>query len=428
MSTLYVEPFSGLAGDMLLGALCGLTDGYDEIKALPGKLHLHDGKVEINEVEKNGIVCKHVKVIDLNEGQETHHHSPDDEHSHGHSHDHDHSQDHDHGHSHDHSHDHDHGHSHNHSHGRHLSDILHLIDHGHISDGAKKIAKGIFQLIGEAESSVHDIPIEKIHFHEISGVDSIIDIVGCAVLLDKLGVEKTFADPICVGFGMVKTQHGLLPVPAPATALLLAGMPTYKGNEEGERVTPTGVAILRYLKPKFTTPVLKVSKIAYGPGQKDFIGPNVVRLSLVSEITQSKKTLCVVETNLDDCSPELLGDFFQAGLLAAGAIDFTLSPVTMKKSRPGLKLSALTSDENRESVCDFILENTTTIGVRFYAVERKELEREAVSLETKYGAIKAKRVTTPSGKSRSKAEYDDLQKVASENKISIIQLKKEIEE
>jgi pyridinium-3,5-bisthiocarboxylic acid mononucleotide nickel chelatase len=231
MSTLYVEPFSGLAGDMLLGALCGLTDGYDEIKALPGKLHLHDGKVEINEVEKNGIVCKHVKVIDLNEGQETHHHSPDDEHSHGHSHDHDHSQDHDHGHSHDHSHDHDHGHSHNHSHGRHLSDILHLIDHGHISDGAKKIAKGIFQLIGEAESSVHDIPIEKIHFHEISGVDSIIDIVGCAVLLDKLGVEKTFADPICVGFGMVKTQHGLLPVPAPATALLLAGMPRRRARD-----------------------------------------------------------------------------------------------------------------------------------------------------------------------------------------------------
>ena len=186
MSTLYVEPFSGLAGDMLLGALCGLTDGYDEIKALPDKLHLHDGKVEINEVEKNGIVCKHVKVIDLNPDQ-------DHDHDHGHSHDHDHDQDH------------DHGHSHNHSHGRHLSDIIGLIDHGHISDGAKEIAKGIFQLIGEAESSVHDIPIEKIHFHEISGVDSIIDIVGCAVLLDKLGVEKTFAEPICTGFGMVKT-------------------------------------------------------------------------------------------------------------------------------------------------------------------------------------------------------------------------------
>ena len=160
MNTLYVEPFSGIAGDMLLSALCGLADTYDEIVDLPGKLHLPDGKVEITEVEKNGIVCKHVNVIDLNL-EDTHHHH----------HDHDHDHDHDHGH--------DHGHEHNHSHGRHLSDILHLIDHGHISDGAKEIAKGIFQLIGEAESTVHDIPIEKIHFHEISGVDSIIDIVGC---------------------------------------------------------------------------------------------------------------------------------------------------------------------------------------------------------------------------------------------------------
>ena len=410
MSILYVEPFSGIAGDMLLGALCGLTDGYDEIKELPGKLHLHDGKVEVNEVEKNGIVCKHVKVIDLNEGTSNNHHL------------------HDHGHTHEHSHEHDHGHSHNHNHGRHLSDIIELINHGHISDGAKKIAKGIFQLIGEAESSVHDIPIEKIHFHEISGVDSIIDIVGCAVLLDKLEVDKTFADPICVGFGMVKTQHGLLPVPAPATALLLEGMPSFKGDEEGERVTPTGAAILRYLKPEFSIPTLNVSKIAYGPGQKNFIGPNAVRLSLVSELVEMKKTLYVIDTNLDDCSPELLGEHFQTGLLEAGAVDFTLSAVTMKKGRPGLKLSALTSEEARESVCDFILENTTTIGVRFYPVGRKELERESVSLETKYGAINAKRVTTPSGKTRSKAEYDDLQKIAAENKISIIQLKKELEE
>ncbi|MCZ6674323.1 MAG: nickel pincer cofactor biosynthesis protein LarC [Verrucomicrobia bacterium] len=406
MNTLYVEPFSGLAGDMLLGALCGLTDGYEEIKELPDKLHLPDGKVEINEVEKNGIVCKHVKVIDLNDGKETHHHSHD----------------------HDHPHDHDHGHSHNHSHGRHLSDIIQLIDHGHISDGAKKIAKGIFQLIGEAESSVHDIPIEKIHFHEISGVDSIIDIVGCSVLLDNLGIEKTYSDPICTGFGMVKTQHGLLPVPAPATALLLEGMPTFKGEEDGERVTPTGAAILRYLKPDFSPPALKVAKVAYGPGQKDFAGPNVVRLSLVTPVTESnKKSLCVVETNLDDCSPELLGEAFQGGLIKAGAIDFTFTPVTMKKSRPGLKLSALANEQNREAVCDFILENTTTIGVRFYSVERKELKRETVSLETQYGAIKAKRVTTPSGNTRVKAEFDDLQKTANENDIPVVRLKQEIE-
>lgn len=410
MNTLYVEPFSGIAGDMLLSALCGLTDAYDDIVKLPDQLHLHDGKVEINELEKNGIVCKHVKVVDLN---------PDGSHHHSHE---------DHDYSHDHDHSHDHGHSHNHGHGRHLSDIVHLIDHGHISDGAKEIAKCIFQEIGEAESSVHDIPIEKIHFHEISGVDSIIDIVGCAVLLDRLQIGKTYADPVCTGFGMVKTQHGLLPVPAPATALLLEGIPTFKGEEEGERVTPTGAAILRYLKPDFAPPSLITNKVAYGPGQKDFIGPNAVRVSLVSAAKETAgKSLFVIETNLDDCSPELLGESFQAGLLEVGAIDFTFTPVTMKKGRPGLKLATLSSESKREAVCDFILENTTTIGVRYYAVERKELEREAVSLETLYGTVNAKRVTTPSGKTRIKAEHDDLLRIAGEKGIPVVQLKREIE-
>ena len=408
MNTLYVEPFSGIAGDMLLSALCALADGYEEIVALPGQLHLPDGKVEINELEKNGIVCKHVNIIDLNP-EETHHH---------HHHDHDH--DHDHGH--------DHGHDHNHGHGRHLSDILHLIEHGHISDGAKKIANGIFQLIGEAESSVHNIPIEKIHFHEISGVDSILDIVGCAVMLDKLQVSKTYADPICTGYGMVKTQHGLLPVPAPATALLLEGMPMFKGDEEGERVTPTGAAVLRYLKPEFSSPAMTTHAVAYGPGLKNFVGPNVVRVSLVTPVeSEVADRLNVVETNLDDCSPELLGEHFQEGLLKSGAIDFTMTSVTMKKGRPGLKLSTLVRESQREAVCDFILENTTTIGVRYYPVERKELGREELSLETQYGAIKAKKVTTPSGKTRIKAEYDDLQRIAAEKEISVLLLKQEIE-
>lgn len=408
MNTLYVEPFSGIAGDMMLSALCGLSDAYDDIVKLPDQLHLHDGKVEINEVEKNGIVCKHVNIIDLNP-DDTHHHSHDD-------------------HSHDHPHDHDHGHSHNHGHGRHLSDIIHLIDHGHISDGAKQIAKDIFQLIGEAESTIHDIPIEKIHFHEISGVDSILDIVGCAVLLDRLQIEKTYADPLCVGYGMVKTQHGLLPIPAPATAQLLEGLPTYKGEEEGERVTPTGAAVLRYLNPDFQAPSLVSNKVAYGPGLKDFVGPNVVRVSLVTPASEEgKKELVVVETNLDDCSPELLGESFQEGLLEVGAVDFTFTPVTMKKGRPGLKLSALASEANREAVCDYVLENTTTIGVRYYPVERKELAREALSLETRYGLLKAKKVTTPAGKTRIKVEHDDLQRIASEKGISVLQLKQEIE-
>ncbi len=405
MKILYVEPFSGVAGDMFLSALCELADAFDTIEALPGKLHLPDGKVEIAEVEKNGIVCRQVTVLDLNPEKPRHH-----AHDHGRKEDH------------------HHGHAHNHPHGRHLSDILELIDRGHIPSGAKKIAVEIFQIIGRAESTVHNIPVEKIHFHEISGVDSIIDIVGCALLLDRLQIERTYSDPICTGFGMVKTQHGLLPIPAPATALLLQEMPVYKGEEEGERVTPTGAAILRYLDPSFSTPSLQLRKTAYGPGQKNFSRPNVVRLSLGSEVRAAPpSSLYVIQTDLDDCSPELLGEDFRKGLTEAGAVDFTLAPVSMKKGRPGLKLSSLATEENRQAVCHYILENTTTIGVRYFPVQREKLPRQTVTMETAHGPIRAKRVTTPSGKSRIKAEYDDLLKTSKEKNIPLIQLKQEIE-
>lgn len=268
MATLYIEPFSGLSGDMLLSAFCSLADAYDDILSLPSKLHLPDGKVSVHQVNKNGIVCQHVKIIDLNESS----------HAHAHSHTHDHHHDHHHDHSHEHSHDH---HHHHHAH-RHLSDILSIIEKGHISAGAKEIAKEIFTIIGQSESKIHNMSLDTIHFHEVSGVDSILDIVGCAVLIDRLGIETTYCDPICTGFGMVHTQHGMLPVPAPATADILRGMPTYKGEEAGEKVTPTGAAILRYLKPDFSPPILEIQEIAYGPGQKDFVNPNVVRVSLLA--------------------------------------------------------------------------------------------------------------------------------------------------
>ncbi|MEZ4827878.1 MAG: LarC family nickel insertion protein [Bacteroidia bacterium] len=242
MSVLYIEPFSGLSGDMLLSALCSLTDSWEEITRLPENLHLPDGKVTVHSVSVNGIVCNHVKITDLNTEQ----HSPGThllQHSH-----------------------------HHHPH-RHLKDILTIIEKGHITDGAKSIAKAIFTLIGESEARVHNIPLEKIHFHEVSAVDSILDIVGCAVMIDKLKVTKTYADAVCTGFGMVKTQHGILPVPAPATADLLKGMPVYKGDEEGEKVTPTGAAVLKYLKPDFQPQIFSVEKIAYGRGKKGFAIP-----------------------------------------------------------------------------------------------------------------------------------------------------------
>ena len=420
MNTLYIEPFSGLSGDMFLGALCGLLEAYDDLEELPQKLNLPDGRVEISSVEKNGIVCRHVNVVDLNEPTNAHH-----DHGHKHEHPHHHHK-HDEGHSHSHSHDHPHSHVHGSHEHRHLSEIIELIDNADITDSARKISKEIFQLIGKAESEVHNIPIEKIHFHEISAVDSIIDIVGCAVLIDRLGSLTTYSEPVCVGHGMVDTQHGLLPIPAPATAKLLQGIPYYKGDEKGERVTPTGAAILKYLNPIFESPTLKIDRSAYGPGKKDFIGPNVLRLSL-GTISQASSAIYSIETNLDDSSSELLGSDFQAQLLEQGAIDFTLTQALMKKGRPGHLLSALASHEDLESVCDFILENTTAIGIRYYPISRKILDRTEEAVSTEFGTIRVKTVTTPSGKERRKAEYEDLSRVAKKQGVSIMELKQSIE-
>lgn len=413
MTTLYIEPFSGLSGDMLLSALCGLTDAYEEITSLPEKLHLTDGKVEVREVNKNGIVCKHVKIIDLSDDQahSGHHH---------HSHDHDHH--------HHHSHDHDHGHHHHHEGHRHLKDILKIIQNGHISEGAKQIARDIFTIIGRSEAKIHNIPLEKIHFHEVSGVDSILDIVGCAVLLDRLQVRKTFSDPVCTGYGMVKTQHGLLPVPAPATADILRGLPTYKGNEAGEKVTPTGAAILRYLNPDFQPSVLQTEKIAYGPGEKDFQNPNVVRVSVVRSVEPSKRQnqMYVIETNIDDTSSEYLGADFQADLLSSGATDFFFTPVQMKKGRPGLQLSVLTQLGQLKQTSAFILENTSTIGLRYYPVSREILDRRAYEVETPYGKIRVKEVTKPSGRKSRKIEYDSLRSLSTTHNMPVPQLEEKL--
>ncbi len=389
-NTLYIEPFSGLAGDMLLSALCSLANAYDEILELPAKLHLPDGKIEIQTLNKNGIVCKHINIIDTGE---TH------SHSHG---------------------------KHSHSHGphRHLSDILKLIENARISERAKEIAKSIFQIIGESEARIHDIPIENIHFHEVSGVDSILDIVGCAVLLDRLDITACYSDPVCIGYGSVKTQHGLLPVPAPATADILKGIPSYKGDEQGERCTPTGAATLKYLAPQFTPPPQPAREIAYGPGKKDFTSANVVRVSLLETAQTEASSTWVIETNLDDITGEYLGSDFQEGLLQAGALDYHLCPVQMKKGRPGLLLSALATRESRDAVADFILENTSSIGVRFHLTERRILKRRKIAIETEYGTVLAKESETPSGQKKTKLEYESLKEIAQKNNLSLQALKR----
>ncbi len=382
MKTLLIEAFSGLSGDMFLGALAGLTDSYDDLEKFPALFGLSDGQVKISKVNKNGIVCKHVHVVDLNEEKDHHHH-------------------------------------------RHLSDILKIIDNVSITENAKQIAKDIFLIIGRSESEIHQIPLEKIHFHEVSGVDSIIDILGCAVLIDRLNITKTYATAVCTGFGFVNTQHGILPVPAPATADILLGIPNYTGEEKGEKVTPTGAAILKYLDPDFEVPVLIKKQIAYGPGMKDFKTPNVLRLSLCEESNQLKGTY-VLETNIDDMSNEFLGNDFQNGLFEHGANDFFTSAIQMKKGRQGILLSCSVAAKNLEKLSDYIFENTSTIGIRYYSVKGNKLEREIKEFVTNYGKVKVKIVTTPSGRKKMKIEYEDLRKIHQETKVPLQVLQLEI--
>lgn len=393
MSVLYIEPFSGASGNMFLSVFCGLLDDYGQLLSLPEKLQLPDAKVEIKDVEKNGINCKYVEVIDLNEKEEN-------------------NEPHHHGHSHEHKHSHSHKNSPHHNH-RHLSDIQKIIDDAEITHKAKEIAHEIFTMIGEAESKIHDIPLEKIHFHEISGVDSIIDIVGCAVLIDRLDVSKVFCTPICTGFGMVKTQHGMLPVPAPATYELLKGMPTYKGEEKGEKVTPTGAAILKYLNPKFQEAGFPVSKIAYGPGKKDFEQPNVLRVALLESVDHSEKTEYIqLETSIDDMSPEYLGTDFQQGLLTEGAIDFGISNQLMKKGRFAILLRVLLLKEDLDRLAAYIFDNTSTIGLRYYEVKRLELKREIKRADTDLGEVSLKETLTPSQETKVKAEFEEIKALA----------------
>ncbi|MCG2462219.1 nickel pincer cofactor biosynthesis protein LarC [Flavobacteriaceae bacterium F89] len=408
MATLYIEGFSGMSGDMFLGALAGLTDSYDELRDLPKLLSLDDAEIKITQVDKNGIVCQHVSVVDLNEQRTKHDDNHDHHHHHGHSHGHSHEKGHPHGHSH-----------------RHLSDINKIIDHASIEDGAKAIAKAIFLIIGQSESKIHNIPLEKIHFHEVSGVDSIIDIVGCSMLLHKLDIEKSYATAVCTGYGFVDTQHGKLPVPAPATADILTGIPCYAGEEAGERVTPTGAAILKYLDPDFDVPVLITKKTVYGPGSKDFIAPNVLRLS-ICEVGEKRAQDYILETNIDDMSYEFLGNDFQEGLFAHGADDFHYNPIHMKKGRPGILLSCSVAGDRMQQLSDYILESTSTIGVRSYPIEKNKLHRESKKFQTTYGEVQVKIATTPSGAKRAKIEFDDLRRLSKEVGKPIVFLQNEL--
>jgi hypothetical protein len=293
---------------------------------------------------------------------------------------------------------------------RHLKPILEMIEKSGISSRARQNASAVFQRLGEAEAKVHDISIEKVHFHEVGAVDSICDIVGACVGFDLLDIDTVYSSPVNVGSGTVKTEHGVLPVPAPATSELLRGKPIYARGPSLELTTPTGAAIAATLAKDFgPLPPMRVIASGYGAGDYDFPEhANVLRV-LIGESSgaQESTTVAVLEANIDDSTPQVLG-YAMERLLDSGALDVTLAPVHMKKGRPGTMLSVIARPEDRENLARVIFEETTTLGLRIYAAERRVKERHSVEIATAHGTVRMK----VSENGSFAPEYEDCRKLA----------------
>jgi hypothetical protein len=363
----YLDAFSGISGDMTVGAL---LDAGAPAKALIDALESLDtgAQFEVEKTRRGGVTASKFRVI-----------SPADQQ----------------------------GQSHGH---RHLSHILAMIDKAPLSDRAKQNASDVFRRLGDAEARVHGVPVEKVHFHEVGAVDSIADIVGACVALDLLDIGEIHTSAINVGSGTVNTEHGTLPVPAPATAALLEGKPIYARGPAVELTTPTGAALAATLSAHFgALPPMSITQIGYGAGDRDFKDqPNVLRVLVGERTTATEATLVsVIEANIDDSSPQVLGYALER-LLEAGALDASFSPLHMKKNRPGALLRVIAKPEQREQLAAIIFAETSTLGLRIYPAERRVEERRIVEVETPFGKVRMK----VSGHGTSTPEYEDCRAVA----------------
>ena len=303
---------------------------------------------------------------------------------------------------------------------RHLSHIVKMIEKGNLTDGARRRAIAIFQKLGEAEAFVHQTSIEKVHFHEVGAADSIADIVGAAVALDSLGIETVVCSPINVGSGTVNTEHGVLPVPAPATAKLLTGAPVYARGPEMELTTPTGAAIASTLAVRFgPMPAMKVGAQGYGAGSKDFAEhANVLRVITGESMSADESlTVQVIEANIDDLNPQVLA-YASERLIAMGALDVSIQPIVMKKGRPGTLLRVVAKPEDREALSQVIFAETSTLGIRMYAAERRVQARSFTEVETPYGKVKMK----VSAEGSYAPEYEDCRKIAADSGVALKQV------
>ena len=399
---------------MLTAALLELLPDRDAFLEEINHIGIPGVEVTAREDEKCGIrgTHIHVKVQCEEETEEMFEH--------------DHDQDHHHGHEHDHDYDHEHAHHHEHHHyytG--MNEIRRIIEKFHVSDKVKQDVKAVYETIAEAESHAHGCPVEEIHFHEVGSMDAVTDVTAVCLLLEKLAPEQILVSPIHVGSGQVRCAHGILPVPAPATAHILRGVPTYGGEVRGELCTPTGAALLKHFAARFCSmPVMRTEKIGIGTGKKDFEAANCIRVFL-GETEEKSEQLVEMNCNLDDCTAERIA-FAAEQLLAQGALDVYTVPAGMKKSRPGILLCVLCREGDRERMAESIFRHTSTLGIRVQPVQRYTLDRTIETVSTALGPVR-KKISVGFGIRREKWEYEDLAKLAREKDLSIEQVIKIIE-
>ncbi len=378
MKTVYFDCFSGISGDMILGALVDAGLDLDVLKSELSKLNLTGYEIKADKVVKKGITGTRVEVTVT--GEQKH---------------------------------------------RHLGDILRIIEESGLKPDIKNISKKIFTNLAAAEAKIHNTDIKKVHFHEVGAVDSIVDIVGTVIGLKELGIENVYASKVHTGSGFVDCQHGRMPVPAPATAELLKEIPVYSLGIESELTTPTGAAVLKSLALDFgAMPAMRISAVGYGAGSKEFEElPNLLRVYLgeVNLDRYENDEVALIETNLDDMNPEFF-EYVTERLMAEGALDVYTVPIIMKKSRPGAILNVLCEPGKTDELLPIIFAETTTLGVRLHRVERRKLARKIIKVETKYGMVRVKigqtlgegpliRNITP--------EYEDCKKIARENNVPL---------
>jgi len=385
MKLAYFDCFSGISGDMTLGALVDAGCPVEYLRSELQSLDVPGWTLSAEKVWKNGMAATYVNVV--SEDQQKH---------------------------------------------RSLSTILEIIGKSTIAPQVRARASAIFEKLGRAESYVHDAPLEKVHFHEVGAVDAIVDIVGACIGFDALGIAKFASSPLNVGGGTAKMAHGILPVPAPATARLLQGAPTYSNGVQKELVTPTGAAIIATLCDSFgPQPAMTVSSIGYGAGTLDLENqPNVLRIMIgeVAEKVAEKSVaathfgfdeeIAVIEANLDDMNPQIYGHF-QERALTSGALDVYTTPVQMKKNRPGTLLTVLCKPGDTQKLMDLIFAETTTIGARTYNAQRRVLPRKSITVMTTYGEVRMKVASVNGNIRQATPEYEDCRKLAVEKNVPL---------